>query len=311
MLLISLSGLGNVAHANDLKQIFGIGDENQSAQAEFRQAVILAQQDDGAEALKIFSELTQKHPEWPEPYNNMAVIYMEKGQYDKARMALEAALKTHPSYATAHENLSALYAKMASDAYDKALQVDHSKVAPTPKLALLKEIVSAGAVRIVAKPSSLPAPVVVAAVKPKVPTKLNPLPAPPAAPVLPKPVVAPAAPNQQKDQQKAVMDVVQGWAKAWSAKNVTAYLAYYAPDFKTPNGESRAIWAQGRKERISRPSVIKVKVEAPKVSIKGNHAIVTFKQDYRAGELTKRTRKVLYLRQSASSWVIEREEAGK
>jgi Tfp pilus assembly protein PilF len=58
----------------------------------------------------------------------------------KARLALEAALKTHPSYATAHQNLGGLYAKMASDVYDKALQVDRVKAALAPKLALIEEI---------------------------------------------------------------------------------------------------------------------------------------------------------------------------
>lgn len=324
-----------MTYANDFKSMIGLGDDSQSAQAKFRQAVILAQQNDGDEALKIFTELTKEHPEWPEPYNNMAVIYMEKGQYDKARLALEAALKTHPSYATAHENLGGLYAKMASDAYDKALQVNHSKAAPVPKLVLIKEIVSTSTVNVAAKPTPQFLPgLVVPQDKPTVdkPTLDKPIidkpktpPPPPPAPLAPlspakpaviakpvaPPVTAPVAPPVAVDQQKAVMDTVQGWARAWSAKNVSAYLAYYAQDFKTPNGESRAEWAKGRKERISRPSVIKVKVEAPKVSIQGNRATVAFKQDYRAGDVVKRTRKVLYLRQSANSWVIEREEAGK
>lgn len=310
LLVLGLSNLGNTAYANDLKQILGLGDESQSSQAEFRQGVILAQQNDSDEALKIFVELTKKHPEWPEPYNNMAVIYMEKGQYDKARLALEAALKTHPSYATAHENLGGVYAKMASDAYDKALQVDHSKAPPAPKLVLIKEIVPSGAVHVAAKPTPQFLPgLVIPADKPKPPSP-PPLPPPPAK-VIAKPVKPPVTLPVAVDQRNTVMDAVQGWAKAWSAKDVPAYLAYYAQDFKTPNGESRAEWAKGRKERISRPSVIKVRVEAPKVSIQGNRATVAFKQDYRAGEVVKRTRKVLYLRQSANSWVIEREEAGK
>jgi hypothetical protein len=42
-----------------------------------------------------------------------------------------------------------------------------------------------------------------------------------------------------------VLDVVNAWAKAWSAKNVDAYLAFYGKDFKTPGGESRASWEKG------------------------------------------------------------------
>jgi len=54
----------------------------------------------------------------------IAVLYAGQGQYEKARQALEMAIRTHPSYATAHENLGDVYAKLASQAYDKALSLD-------------------------------------------------------------------------------------------------------------------------------------------------------------------------------------------
>jgi len=44
-------------------------------------------------------------PELPEPYNNLAVLYAARGDHDGARDALLRAISTHPSYATAHENL--------------------------------------------------------------------------------------------------------------------------------------------------------------------------------------------------------------
>jgi len=60
----------------------------------------------------------------PEPYNNLAVLYAAEGQERKAAEALEQAIRTNPSYTTAHENLGDLYARMASEAYAKALQLD-------------------------------------------------------------------------------------------------------------------------------------------------------------------------------------------
>ena len=60
------------------------------------------------------------------------MLYASQGQYDKARKSLELAIRTHPSYATAHENLGDIYAKMASQAYDKALQLDKSNAARRP-----------------------------------------------------------------------------------------------------------------------------------------------------------------------------------
>jgi uncharacterized protein HemY len=51
------------------------------------------------------------------------VLYAQQKQYDKATVALEMAIRTHhPSYAIAHENLGDVYASLASQAYDKALQ---------------------------------------------------------------------------------------------------------------------------------------------------------------------------------------------
>ena len=112
------------------------------ARGRFLKGLILTEQNKPAEAIKIFTALTEDYPELPEPYNNLAVLYAAQGQYDKARNALEMAIRTHPSYATAHENLGDIYAKMASQAYDKALQIDHGNATAQTKLNLIKELFS-------------------------------------------------------------------------------------------------------------------------------------------------------------------------
>ena len=128
------------ARADDLKDIIqqaNQGQPNQAldrinahvtsnpndVQALFMRAVMLAEQGKKDDAIKAFNDITQRFPGLPEPYNNLAVLYADQGQYDKARQALENAIKTHPSYATAHENLGDIYAKLASEAYGKALQL--------------------------------------------------------------------------------------------------------------------------------------------------------------------------------------------
>src|SRR5512134_2727070 len=110
------------------------------ARGRFLKGIIFAEQGKPNEAIKVFTELTQEFPELPEPYNNLAVLYAGQGQYDKAKIALEMAIRTHPSYATAHENLGDIYAKMASQAYDRALQLDKSNTATQTKLALIKDL---------------------------------------------------------------------------------------------------------------------------------------------------------------------------
>ncbi|MBS0508417.1 MAG: tetratricopeptide repeat protein, partial [Proteobacteria bacterium] len=62
----------------------------------------VAQADTGkqVEAIATFTKLTEDYPELPEPYNNLAVLYANQNQLDKARAALEMAIRTNPAYAT-------------------------------------------------------------------------------------------------------------------------------------------------------------------------------------------------------------------
>jgi tetratricopeptide (TPR) repeat protein len=121
-----------------------LGKNPKDARGRFLKGIILTEQNKPNDAIKVFTELTQEFPELPEPYNNLAVLYASQGQYDKARVALEMAIRTHPSYATAHENLGDIYAKMASQAYDKALLLDKSNTTAQTKLNLIKDLFPSG-----------------------------------------------------------------------------------------------------------------------------------------------------------------------
>ena len=165
-------------------------------QMRFLKGVIQRDSGKQTEAIVTFAKLSEDYPELPEPYNNLAVLYAGQSQFDKARAALEMAIRTNPSYATAHENLGDVYAKLASQAYNKALQLDGANTAVPPKLALIRELFSpavrgqrAGSAPAAA---STVAPVVVAAatVAPAAAAPAAP-PAPAAKAVVP---VAPAAP---------------------------------------------------------------------------------------------------------------------
>ncbi len=113
-------------------------------QMRFLKGVIQRDTGKTAEALTTFTRLTEDFPELPEPYNNLAVLYAGQSQFDKARAALEMAIRTNPSYSTAHENLGDVYAKLASQAYNKALQLDSNNQAVAPKLALIRELFNPG-----------------------------------------------------------------------------------------------------------------------------------------------------------------------
>lgn len=109
----------------------------------FLKGTIQRQLGNANEAITTFTQLTQDYPELPEPYNNLAVLYAGQGQFEQARAALEMAIRTHPGFATAHENLGDVYVRLAGLAYQKALQLDPGNTSIQPKLAQLRAVLPA------------------------------------------------------------------------------------------------------------------------------------------------------------------------
>jgi tetratricopeptide (TPR) repeat protein len=318
-----------------------ISTKPKDAQGRFLKGLILTEMGRPAEAIPVFTKLTEDYPELPEPYNNLAVLYAQQKQYDKARTALEMAIRTHPSYSIAHENLGDVYAKLASQAYDKALQLDSSNSVTQSKLSLIRELISTstkpGAKPVAAAATTRPTePVKIAAADP---VKAVTAPQPPAAivnPVSPpvKPVEkAPEPAKIEKPAEKAteaktanlapskpvatdgggdadVIKALQGWASAWSRKDVKAYLDYYASDFQTPNGTPRKTWEAERTQRIDKPGKLQISVDDVKVSIAGEKATVRFRQHYSSASLkTTATKTVVFVR-SGGKWLIQQERVG-
>ncbi|HZV62821.1 MAG TPA: tetratricopeptide repeat protein [Methylophilaceae bacterium] len=312
-------------------------------QAMFLKGVALSELNKREEAVHTFTQIIEKYPSLPEPYNNLAVLYAEQGQYDKARRVLEAALKTHPSYATAHANLANVYAYMASEAYDKAFQLDKSKGRPSAsKLAMINDLSaparptllaakatpdSKNIIKEVVNPADAlpPEPIKLSEpTKPAEPVK-SATPEKPAAAEKPPTIQAtePAkiaqapAPAQRDvsssraDTEKTIKASVEAWALAWSSQNVEKYLASYAESFKTPNGESRKQWEETRRDRLTRPGTIKVDISGLRIVMEnGDRARADFKQTYRAGNNVMRTNKTLLLKNSGGKWLIEQERTG-
>ncbi len=318
-------------------------------QAMFIRAVMLAEQNKRDEAIKAFTEITEKYPNLPEPFNNLAVLYADQGQYDKAKKALEAAIKTHPSYATAHENLGDIYAKMASEAYDKALQLDTSNTRAQGKLSLIREVFIANN-----KPSTAVASKPVDTSKPTTPKSSDmaaltpPASITPPTPVSPAPVAKPEpqpkpvdvvkteslkapdpikadpaksnpepvrnddAPANNKNDVSNIKASVEKWADAWSSRKTEAYLDSYADSFQPPKGYSRKEWEQERKQRINRPVKITLELSNLHISKDGNNrAQASFKQSYRAGSLSQHTNKTLILVRNNGKWLIEQERTDR
>jgi len=154
-----LALLVGVAHADDYGDVNALLRQGKSAEAlakadayiagkprdpqmRFLRGVILTEQGKQADAQSVFTQLTQDYPELAEPYNNLAAIYAAQSQFDKARAALEMAIKLNPGYATAHENLGDVYARLAAQSYGRAQQLEPGNATVPPKLTLIRQLFS-------------------------------------------------------------------------------------------------------------------------------------------------------------------------
>lgn len=294
------------------------------------------------DAITTFQSLTEDYPELPEPYNNLAVLYSSKGQFEKARVALELAIQTHPTYSTAHENLGDIYAKLASQAYDKALQLDKGNGTVATKLNLVRDLFStnpkantaprpvASATTLTAANTVLPtnrpattltaptvttapaAPTTVAAATPPKAAAAPPAVATKAEPpkAAPAPAVSPVA-AAPAEGSADVLRAVNKWAAEWSGKNADGYLAAYSKSFKPEGGMSYSKWSATRRDRVAAQKNIKVEVLGAIVEMKSaTEAKVTFRQAYNSQTLQTRSRKTLNLVKEGSAWLITREHVG-
>lgn len=109
-------------------------------QARFLRGVVEADENEPDSALATFQALTEDFPELPEPYNNMAVIWAQRGQYEKARSALESAIASNPDYAIAHENLGDIYSRLSGAEYDRAVAIDKTNKSAQAKLVLVRQL---------------------------------------------------------------------------------------------------------------------------------------------------------------------------
>ena len=110
------------------------------AQLRFLRGVILTEARRGDEATAAFEQLSRDYPELPEPYNNLAVLHAAAGRYEQARAALEQAIRLNPGYATAHENLGDVQARLAAASYERAQQLDAGNRTAGTKLAAMRGI---------------------------------------------------------------------------------------------------------------------------------------------------------------------------
>ena len=128
-----------------------IAQRPREPQARFLKGVVESELGHADAAMTVFRGLIEDYPELPEPYNNLAVLYAQKGEYEAARLALETAVRTAPNWAVARENLGDVYARLAAAEYEHAAKLDRDNKTAPAKLTLVRNLFVAGSP---AKPKS-------------------------------------------------------------------------------------------------------------------------------------------------------------
>ncbi len=98
-------------------------------------------------------EITQQFPELPEPYNNLAALAANQGQWIEARDYLELALKLRPDYALAQGNLADVYLRLSDRYYTSASKLQPNQREYGQRAKAIKEILNPAP-----KPSTRPNP---------------------------------------------------------------------------------------------------------------------------------------------------------
>lgn len=109
---------------------------------QFQRGVLLERLGRTDEAIASFLALTRRFPELPEPYNNLATLYAQRGELDRAEQALHEALRALPAYSLAHENLGDLQLRLAERSYRLAVQTDAGNASARERLARIQALIT-------------------------------------------------------------------------------------------------------------------------------------------------------------------------
>ncbi len=265
-----------------------VSEKPDNAEARFLKGVALQALNRNDEAIEVYSALAQDFPELPEPYNNLAVLFAEKSEFDKAENALRAAIKTNKSYSTAYENLGDIYAQRASIAYNDALNLSPAnRDAVKVKLSMIDNILLPPEAR-----NAMPAQI-----KNPVSTVVSTTPTNPA-----NSSAVFSTPSAE------VRTAVLTWAEDWSSRNIEAYLSHYALSFKASNGSSRKSWAKYRSQRLKAPSFVIVNISQLQSRTNSDGSVTAvFVQDYQSDGYKDTVKKTLELVNTQGTWKIQSE----
>ncbi len=236
----------------------------------FLTAYALQMSDQPEAAIALYEGLIADYPDLPEPRNNLAMIHLAAGDYDRASRLLVDAINTHPSYATAYDNLSRIYKAIASEAYRRAVSESKEPAKYTHDIELVA---------------------------------IDRLAAVEQGPIEETAAVETSAINTA-NLETLLIELVNNWAGSWSGKDFAAYVGFYSPQYRA-KFESHDAWKAYRRERILRPGDIRVEVSDIKIRwVSENLAIIDFRQAFDSPTYSDRVVKRLAFSRFGNTWKI-------
>ena len=233
-------------------------------------------------AINTYNDLINKHPNLPEPYNNLAVIYAERQELDLAKEILEKAIKTNSSYSVAHVNLGDIYTQMASNAYNMAFEIDKDNKIAKNKLQLITELFNY-------KPNTNEKSIAIEE--------------------LGKKNIVIKARSKSGDKKK-IIKTIKSWKTAWEEKDLDLYFNSYSENFKYPNQMSQDEWESYRRDRIINKKDISISISNIKLKFKKDIIQAVFYQDYRSTGYQQKSKKTLFFEFQSNDWKIIEEFSG-
>ena len=115
-------------------------------------------------------------------------------------------------------------------------------------------------------------------------------------------------PKTELEQKKIVELSINQWVNSWSSKDIEAYIASYAPEFKPSRGLSRNAWEKGRRKRLANPAFIQITLANMVVDLRGEDlAKITFRQKYQSDTYSDEVNKEITVKMINDKWLITRE----
>ena len=248
------------------------------------------------QAIKMYEDLIRDEPQLPEPRNNLAMIFLAQGDYDRASQLLVSAINTRINYAIAYNNLSQVYKGIASEAYRRAISESSEPAKYTHDIELmaitrLDHSSAESQTQIASLPTSEP-------VLPKATAT--------EAPVAEEASAIPSLVNIA-NLDTLMIEKVMSWAKTWSSKDFDNYKASYAPDYRD-KFKTHEQWVQYRRGRILRPGDIKVDISNFSIKQRNSTTVtVDFTQAFSSPNYSDRVVKRLYFERFGNQWKIAKE----